>query len=174
MLNDTFLVQPPDTEHTSHTIIKMETNDTVFDDEVPTPQGQSAHVQLFVYAVSLSAFAAIDALVWRISIHNGPLSRLIQTLNLFVGIHMFSYHCLIYFTLVCLVHFVGTWPCYRNAHVHIHVSYSTCTSVRLYISGASHRHGIHSHNNGGTRFRRQTTVYEVEVLMVVDFSVYSL
>ena len=106
MLSDAFLVQPPDTAHTSHTIIKMETNDTVFDDEVATPQGQSAHVQLFVYKVPMSAFVAISAVYWRIFIHSGPLSNMIQTVNSSVGMHALSYHDLIYFTRVCLEHFV--------------------------------------------------------------------
>ena len=38
--SDTFLVQPPDTEHTSQTVIKMEEDHVNFTDDITTPSGR--------------------------------------------------------------------------------------------------------------------------------------
>ena len=48
VMNESFLVQPPDTEHTSHTVIKIERDYVVYADEMPTSQGLTSRAPAYL------------------------------------------------------------------------------------------------------------------------------
>ena len=112
MSSDLFLVQPPDTEHTSHTVIKTKEDRIIYDDAIPIPQG-----------LSLLALSYTELVSGR------------------------------------------DWSCVR-----VYLSNTLC------LTGESKENDspwMHPQNNK-SRVRRQTTVYEIETMMVADYSVYSL
>ena len=107
-------MQPPDTEHTSHTVIKIEEDRKIYDDAIPIPQGLSSLVLSYTELVSGRR---------------------------------------------------RDWSC-----VCVYLSNTLC------LTGESKENDLpwmHFQINK-SRVRRQTTVYEIETMIITDFSLYNM
>ena len=158
MADETMLVQPPDHEHTSHTVTKMAADLSAYADYIVPKTGVTSY-----FYMSLTRFHGVivfqsPQLWWiRIWVEHFCVSY-IKTTAAVNDVWRMSVVC-------CHDTSRGRRGGGWNQLYYTNFS-GMSTKPSNPLSELAHEDGL--------RFKRQTTVYEIETLMAVDFAVYSL